>query len=133
MLTFYSGRPSASHYFVGVQGFHYFYLDPHHTRPALAGSPTDSTYTEEELDTYHCRRLRRIHVKDMDPSMLLGFLIADEDDWTNWKRRIASAPGKAIVHVVDQTPDYGQGRTEALDEVEALDDDSDGENPETWK
>lgn len=80
-------------------------------------------YTKEELDTYHTRRLRRIHVKDMDPSMLIGFLIKDEDDWVDWKTRIASSNGKPIVNVVTgKQTGTGQGREEALDEVEALDD-----------
>ncbi|RMJ23427.1 hypothetical protein PHISP_05707 [Aspergillus sp. HF37] len=117
------GRPSASHYFVGVQGSHYFYLDPHHTRPALPDHQIDRPYGREELDTYHTRRLRRIHAKDMDPSMLIGFLIKDEHDWRDWKRRVASVPGKPIAYVHDRAePEHGQGRSEALDEVEALDD-----------
>lgn len=117
------GRPSASHYFVGVQGSHYFYLDPHYTRPALSCRQTDKAYTKEELDTYHTRRLRRIHIKDMDPSMLIGFLIRDEYDWTDWKTRVVSVQGKPIVNIVSgiQTG-HGYGREEALDEVEALED-----------
>lgn len=121
------GRPSASHYFVGVQGSHLFYLDPHHTRPALPYRPTHELYTEEERDTYHTRRLRRIHIKDMDPSMLLGFLIKDEDDWKDWKKRIELGQGKSILHILSEMqPDCGNGRQGALDEVEALDD-SDGQ------
>lgn len=121
--TYNSGRPSASHYFVGVQGSHYFYLDPHYTRPALSCRQTDKAYTKEELDTYHTRRLRRIHIKDMDPSMLIGFLIRDQYDWMDWKTRVVSVHGKPIVNIVSgiQT-DHGYGREEALDEVEALDD-----------
>ncbi|KAJ6532681.1 hypothetical protein DFH09DRAFT_1092690 [Mycena vulgaris] len=33
------GRPSLSYYFVGVQGNGYFYLDPHHSRPAVPLRP----------------------------------------------------------------------------------------------
>lgn len=122
-LTCNSGRPSASHYFVGVQGSYYFYLDPHHTRAALSCRETNKTYTKEELDTYHTRRLRRIHVTDMDPSMLIGFLIRDEHDWMDWKERIVSVHGKPIVNVVSgMQAGHGYSREEALDEVEALDD-----------
>ncbi|KAJ5510874.1 Peptidase C54 [Penicillium expansum] len=117
------GRPSASHYFVGAQDCHLFFLDPHTTRPATSYRP-DGLYTQEELDSYYTNRLRRIHIKDMDPSMLIGFLIQDEDDWADWKKRIQSTPGQPIVHIFpsQHQPDYGHGRAEALDEVEALDD-----------
>ena len=59
----------------------------------------------------------------MDPSMLIGFLIKDEDDWEDWKGRIRSTQGKPIVHIHNEMqPNSEQGRKEALDEVEALDD-----------
>lgn len=118
-----SGRPSASHYFVGVQGSHLFYLDPHQTRPALPQHNIDEPYSDEEIETYHTRRLRRIHIRDMDPSMLIGFIIKDEEDWAHWKSGV-SAQGKPIVHVLSGSDTaVFQGREGAIDEVEALDDD----------
>ncbi|KAJ7242641.1 hypothetical protein C8J57DRAFT_1367287 [Mycena rebaudengoi] len=33
------GRPTSSSYFVGVQGDGLFYLDPHHSRPAVSLRP----------------------------------------------------------------------------------------------
>ncbi|EER37743.1 cysteine protease atg4 [Histoplasma capsulatum H143] len=131
------GRPSSSHYFIGAQGSHFFYLDPHHTRPALVYHDAgDRPYTTEELNTYHTRRLRRLHIKDMDPSMLIGFLIRDEDDWNSWKRSVHNramiGTGKAIIHVFDKekSPFGGHGpeREGAVDEVEALDDDDDDDD-----
>jgi cysteine protease ATG4 len=82
-------------------------------------------YTQEELDSYHTRRLRRLHIEDMDPSMLIGFLIKDEDDWIDWKRRILSAQGKPIVNIFNLESRHSSApeREGALDEVEALDDD----------
>jgi cysteine protease ATG4 len=118
-----SGRPSASHYFVGVQGSHLFYLDPHQTRPALPQRNIDEQYTNEEIETYHTRRLRRIHIRDMDPSMLIGFIIKDKEDWTHWKNGV-SVQGKAIVHVLSESDTaVFHGREGAIDEVEVLDDD----------
>ncbi|KAJ5772039.1 Peptidase C54 [Penicillium odoratum] len=121
------GRPSASHYFVGVQDSHLFFLDPHTTRPTLPHHQLDEPYTAEERGSYHTRRLRRIHLKDMDPSMLIGFLIKDEADWTDWKQRVKSSPGKPIIHILtgetQLDKEYqGPGRKAAVDEVEALDD-----------
>ncbi|GAD99846.1 autophagy-related protein 4 [Paecilomyces variotii No. 5] len=124
-----SGRPSASHYFVGVQGDYFFYLDPHHTRPALPYRGNDRVYSKEELDTYHTRRLRRLHIKDMDPSMLIGFLIKDEEDWADWTKRVSSVQGKPIVHIYDSEAEsnHPYEREGALDEVETLDDEDDEE------
>lgn len=56
--------------------------------------------------------------------MLLGFLIKDHDDWEDWKKRVSSGKGKPIIHILDETqPGGDHGRQEAVDEVEALDDD----------
>jgi len=58
--------------------------------------------------------------------MLVGFLIRDEDDWADWKRRVTllGENRKAIVHIIDSesVPTPTTEREEALDEVEALDD-----------
>ncbi|KZF18889.1 putative cysteine protease atg4 [Xylona heveae TC161] len=122
------GRPSSSHYFVGVQGSSFFYLDPHQTRPALPLHLNPEDYTEAEVDSCHTRRLRKLRIGEMDPSMLIGFLIRDEADWISWRERISKTPGKAIVNIASQQkPVHGQelGRDDAIDEVEPLDDEYD--------
>ncbi|KAI5857276.1 cysteine protease ATG4 [Durotheca rogersii] len=119
------GRPSSSHYFVGVQGLYFFYLDPHYTRPALQHHDDPDEYTQEELDTCHTRKLRRLHVKEMDPSMLIGFLIRDEDDWRDWRRSVKHVQGKAIIHVSDHDPTAHLHESGGIDEVETLSDDED--------
>ncbi|KAK3950203.1 hypothetical protein QBC32DRAFT_20042 [Pseudoneurospora amorphoporcata] len=123
------GRPSSSHYFIGVQGQRLFYLDPHHPRPALPYREDPKGYTAEELDTCHTRRLRQLHIDDMDPSMLIGFLIKDADDWDMWKSSVKHVQGKSIISVSPHDPARGQGggRAEAIDEVETLESDDDGE------
>lgn len=124
----YSGRPSSSHYFVGSQGQQFFYLDPHHTRPALPYHEKPEEYSADEVDSCHTRRLRRISVEEMDPSMLIAFLFRDEADWQSWRRTVSEAHGKAIFHVADSEPSrygYGTERESALNEVETFDDDTD--------
>lgn len=121
-----SGRPSSSHYFIGVQGLHFFYLDPHYTRPIFPYREDVTQYTQEEVDTCHTRKLRRLHIKEMDPSMLIGFLIRDEEDWRDWRRSVKHVQGKAIIHVSDHDPvaqmnEHGG----VLDKVEILSDDDD--------
>ncbi|KAI1809183.1 cysteine protease atg4 [Poronia punctata] len=123
------GRPSSSHYFIGVQGLYFFYLDPHQTRPLFAYREDVSLYSEEEVDSCHCQKLRRIHIKEMDPSMLIGFLIRDEEDWRDWRRSVKHVQGKAIIHVSDHDPVAQMKEAGSIiDQVEPL---SDHDDPET--
>ncbi|ORY15798.1 autophagy-related protein-like protein 4 [Clohesyomyces aquaticus] len=117
------GRPSASHYFVGTQGNMFFYLDPHSTRPLLPYHKDPSTYTTEDVASCHTRRLRRIDIREMDPSMLIAFLVQNEKDFEHWKEGVVSVQGKAIVHVSESEPlSRGQPPREgAIDEVESFD------------
>ncbi|ORY67052.1 uncharacterized protein BCR38DRAFT_482697 [Pseudomassariella vexata] len=120
------GRPSSSHYFIGVQGLNFFYLDPHNTRPALPYHEDPGNYTPEEIDTCHTRKLRRLHIKEMDPSMLIGFLIRDEEDWKDWRRSVKHVQGKTIIHVSDHDPVAQMGAQDsAIAQVEAMSDDDD--------
>ncbi|KAF2087236.1 hypothetical protein K490DRAFT_42829 [Saccharata proteae CBS 121410] len=122
------GRPSASHYFFGTQGPYFFYLDPHNTRPCLPYHSKAAAYSADDIDSCHTRRLRRLHVKEMDPSMLIGFLIRDEADWHEWRKSVTEVHGKPVIRVADTEPPLhgGRERDEAIDEVEAFDDDDEG-------
>lgn len=85
-----------------------------------------SQYTDDEVDSCHTARLRRIHVREMDPSMLIGFLIQSREDWVDWRRNVKHVQGKAIIHVSDRDPmlsGVGEAREGAIDEVEILSDD----------
>ncbi|KAH7401541.1 putative cysteine protease ATG4 [Pyrenochaeta sp. MPI-SDFR-AT-0127] len=145
------GRPSASHYFVGTQANHFFYLDPHSTRPLLPYRPPLSTpnssttssttrvapaneivatpesihtssYSPEDLSTCHTRRVRRLQIREMDPSMLLAFLVTSQEDYNNWKEGVRNVQGKCVVHVQDKMPTpRGEEREGAIDEVESWD------------
>jgi cysteine protease ATG4 len=85
-------------------------------------------YTDEEIGSCHTRRLRRINVREMDPSMLIGFLIQNEADWQSWRQQVSKVPGKAIVHVGDKEPPQAGSsmeRESAIDEVETFDTEED--------
>ncbi|EEQ35540.1 Cysteine protease atg4 [Microsporum canis] len=120
------GRPSSSHYFIATQGDTFFYLDPHQTRPSLPPRTAgEDVYSPGELSTYHTRRLRRLHIREMDPSMLIGFLVRDEGDWEDLKGRIRRTGGKAgIIHIFDDegsAREAGCEREGAEEEVESFD------------
>ncbi|KAN0064567.1 Cysteine protease atg4 [Thecaphora frezii] len=121
------GRPSSSYYFMGHQGNSLFYLDPHHVRPAVplryppsrypaaTSSPNEClpednedewwahAYTEPQLATFHCDKVRRMPIKSLDPSMLLGFLCKDETDLQDLCSRVKAMP-KAIFAFADSAP-----------------------------
>ncbi len=115
---------------MGTQGATFFYLDPHQTRPALRFHEYPEEYTAEEIDSCHTRRLRRIPIDEMDPSMLIGFLFRNEAEWRSWRHAVNEAPGKAIFHVADSKPArYGHSteREAAVDEVETFDEEEEHE------
>ena len=124
------GRPSSSHYFIATQASLLFYLDPHETKPYLPyrdPSSSDTSYTAEEIASVHTRRLRAIHLTEMDPSMLIGFLIRNEEDWQDWKKRLSEVKGKGIVHIIDKEPkaDNEERNTDAEDAILSFDEDED--------
>ena len=124
------GRPSSAHHFVGVQGENFFYMDPHQTRIALPLRKNIEEYSDSEIDSCHTRRLRRINVDDMDPSMLIAFLIRDLEDWKLWRRSMGSIQSKVVVHISDREPllpGETAERRNAVDEVEILDTEDEGE------
>lgn len=68
----------------------------------------------------------------MDPSMLIGFLIRDKQDWHDWRRSVTGVQGKPVVHVTDREPvmeNRDADRQSAVYDVETLDDEDedDGE------
>jgi len=124
------GRPNSAHYFVGVQGDYLFYLDPHIVRSKLPFRERPEEYTTEEVDTCHTMRLRRLHVKDMDPSVLFAFLIRDERDWHEWKHGAVEVQGRSVVTVGEKEPvltGKGGGSSQgAVDDVISDDEDDGG-------
>lgn len=129
LIWYYSGRPSSSHYFVGVQGDNFFFLDPHQPRAALPRPENGMEYSKEHIDSCHTRRLRRLPIQDMDPSMLIGFLVRDEDDWYKWRKSVTEVQGKPAVHIADKEPMIEGRDTDQSPEynVEILDDEDEGD------
>jgi cysteine protease ATG4 len=80
------------------------------------------SYTAPDIQSCHTRRIRRLQIREMDPSMLLAFLVRSEEDYENWKQGVQSVQGKTIVHVQGREPlPRGQEREGAVDEVESWD------------
>lgn len=106
---------------MGFQGNSLFYLDPHHVRPAVpfrhpppaSSFGTDLSaekvrqaeddwytraYTEQQLATFHCERVRRMPIRSLDPSMLLGFLCQDEAQLDDLCARVRAVSVTLMYH-----------------------------------
>lgn len=220
------GRPSSSYYFCGHQGDSLFYIDPHHSRPAIpledppaslmltaqklslnartlngksdgdweqisstdtdsvlsgsggsealawqskAGRPTKNAdkisfqtrysssisvslrreqledfyagaYPDSALRTFHPDKVRRMNLSSLDPSMLLGFIVKDENDWDDLTSRIRSFK-PPLFHIADVTPAWMRPTVDTTNSRDSTDfkpsDDSDlgvdsWSEPEDW-
>jgi cysteine protease ATG4 len=47
-----------------------------------------NAYSAAELQTFHSEQVRKMTLSELDPSILLGFLCKDEEDWDNFKMRV---------------------------------------------
>ena len=48
-----------------------------------------TAYSQAELKTFHCDRVRKMPLSGLDPSMLMGFLCKNEQDWLDFKAKVA--------------------------------------------
>ena len=87
----------------------------------------------DEIETCHTRRVRRLKISEMDPSMLIGFLIHSKEEFAEWRKAMSEAEGKAIIHIYDKQPTYSTGteRPGAVDEVETWETGDDDISDET--
>ncbi|EIN03481.1 hypothetical protein PUNSTDRAFT_56214 [Punctularia strigosozonata HHB-11173 SS5] len=65
-------------------------------------------YSAAELRTFHCERVRKMPLSGLDPSMLIGFLCRDEEEWRDLRARIANMAKKfkPIFAVQDEPPNW---------------------------
>ncbi|KAI9022167.1 hypothetical protein CLU79DRAFT_751450 [Phycomyces nitens] len=103
------GRPNSSLYFIGLQGDELIYLDPHFSRPALE-TKNVSEYSEKDLSTYHCAIPRKIHISQVDPSMLLGFYCQTQEDFDIFCSQISeiSKHCTPIFTIEQRAPEYDE-------------------------
>ncbi|CAO3565164.1 unnamed protein product [Mortierella alpina] len=78
------GRPGRSLYFVACQGNELFYFDPHFVKPRA----TQDDLKQCPSASYHCGVVRTMDIVELDPSMMLGFLIRSQDDLADLATRL---------------------------------------------
>lgn len=103
------GRPSSSHYFLGVLGDYLLYLDPHIAQTAIQLDTNGIIQDEEKrkiFGTIHTSALQKIHMGKIDPSMLVGFLIRSKEDFMDFKQKMNSfANGNKFINIYPQKPE----------------------------
>ncbi|EIW75969.1 hypothetical protein CONPUDRAFT_111807 [Coniophora puteana RWD-64-598 SS2] len=69
-----------------------------------------NAYSPAELKTFHCDRVRKMPLSGLDPSMLLGFLCQDEEDWIDFRHRITDLMhrNKTIFAIQDEPPNWSE-------------------------
>ncbi|KAI0245661.1 hypothetical protein BJV78DRAFT_1287349 [Lactifluus subvellereus] len=67
-----------------------------------------TAYNATELRTYHCERVRKMPLSGLDPSMLIGFLCKNEEDWIDLRQRVTELfkNHKTIFSIVDEPPSW---------------------------
>ncbi|KAG0282576.1 Cysteine protease atg4b [Linnemannia gamsii] len=78
------GRPNRSLYFVASQGDELFYYDPHFVKQRVTPEELGSC----PMPSFHCPVVRTMHISELDPSMLLGFLIQSRDELDDLRIRL---------------------------------------------
>lgn len=100
------GKPSSSYYFIGFDENQLIYLDPHRV--------FKSCHTGDEIDysTYHNDQYDTLAIGQMDPSMMIGFLLENKTQWDQW---VEYMEDNDIINVldtrmsVDSDPDIIEG------------------------
>ena len=91
------GRPSSSLYFFGYQGDELLYFDPHKPQPSML---------ESLLATCHSEKFEKMHLSDMDPSMLIGFLVNGVHEWESLEQEMKVSK---IINILPKRDALGLG------------------------
>ncbi|KXN92687.1 Cysteine protease ATG4 [Leucoagaricus sp. SymC.cos] len=66
-----------------------------------------TSYSAQELKTYHCERVRKMPLSGLDPSMLLGFLVKSREEWEGLRRGVEDLP-RSIFSIQNEHPNWAQ-------------------------
>ncbi|KAF7760326.1 hypothetical protein Agabi119p4_11002 [Agaricus bisporus var. burnettii] len=100
-----------------------------------------TSYSNAELRTFHCDKVRKMPLSGLDPSMLLGFLCKDVREWEELRKGIEDLP-RSIFSIQNEHPNWQQedydeeslmgleSMSDPEEEVEEDDDDDDDDEEE---
>ncbi|KAF7310342.1 hypothetical protein MIND_00408300 [Mycena indigotica] len=73
-------------------------------------------YALADMRTYHCERVRKMPLAGLDPSMLIGFVVRDEREWADLRRRVGELP-RTIFAIQDEPPSWGADDDDELEGI----------------
>ncbi|KAI6184238.1 Cysteine protease [Aphelenchoides bicaudatus] len=105
------GRPRHACYFIGYLEHTLFHLDPHICQKYVK---LDGTESDMHWETFHCRSINCLPLKEMDPSCALGFLLSNSEELEQLieyltKTGIAddnNASTNSLISIVSERPFY---------------------------
>lgn len=102
------GRPSSSHYFFGYQSNDLFYFDPHLAQNAILLNESghiDESQKINIFDSIHTTKLKKIGISNIDPSMLIGFLIKSSSEYNDFKSTVNNFDNsKRFLNIYESRP-----------------------------
>ncbi len=78
-------------YFAACQKDDLFYLDPHTVQPF---KPV--TLLHQVSSQFHCQSIKSMSISELDPSMVLGFLVMPHE-WNDFKSKL-TVSGCVVFH-----------------------------------
>ena len=87
------GKPNKSLFFVGIQDNELLYLDPHTVRPVLKKLTVP-------CPEYHTSIVNSLPIHQLDPSMVIGFLVRDITDF-EWLRALIGSVQTSTSTILD--------------------------------
>ncbi|KAI8620537.1 hypothetical protein BC830DRAFT_1059165 [Chytriomyces sp. MP71] len=104
------GRPNSSLFFTGVEGeTHLTYMDPHFMRQTVE-LKDPASYTQEDLESYHCPTVRIVPISTLDPSMVFGFYCRDAGEVAKFvaeANKTLCNGNTPLFSIQENAPNYG--------------------------
>ncbi|TCD62527.1 Cysteine protease atg4 [Steccherinum ochraceum] len=79
-----------------------------------------TAYSAAELKTFHCDRVRKMPLSGLDPSMLMGFLCKNEQDWIDFKAKVADLNSRykaTVLSIQDEPPNWPSDSEMGLESI----------------
>ncbi|KAH8091391.1 peptidase family C54-domain-containing protein [Cristinia sonorae] len=79
-----------------------------------------TAYSTADLKTFHCDRVRKMPLSGLDPSMLMGFLCKNEQEWIDFKAKVAELNSKyraTVLSIQDEPPNWPSDSEMGLESI----------------